>query len=293
MIQDLDSSVVYLSDLLEIQCPDFYGQLISGFDRVDIKYEILRGTNDLWVRDFMPIQVTDHFFVQYRYDPDYLRPKKYQKTKSDSENLVKTLGIRADRVNILLDGGNVVKSKSKVIVTSKVFKENPDYPAQDLIEEIKNQLQIKQVIIIPQEPGDIFGHADGMVRFANENTVLVNQYPKNKVYLEFDYALRCGLMKAGLGIIDLPYISWQNRDSIDATGCYINFLEIGNCIFYPVYMQLSDQIAAIVLRNAFSNRELIGIDCRELAKLGGVLNCATWNIRRCQLTSDVLTTNLS
>jgi agmatine deiminase len=170
-----------------------------------------------------------------------------------------------------------------VIVTSKVLKENPGYPEQDLIAEIKNQLHIKQLIIIPHEPGDILGHADGMVRFANENTVLVNQYPKNKVYLEFAYELRCALMNAGLRIIDLPYTSWQNQDSIDATGCYVNFLEVGNCIIHPIYVQPNDQLAEIVLRNTFPNRELIDIDCRELAKLGGVLNCATWNIRRCRV----------
>ncbi len=281
MIRDQESSFVYLSDLLEIQCPEFYDQLIKRFERIRIKYEILSGTKDLWVRDFMPIQVTNHFFVQYKYDPDYLKYKRYQKTKSDPEELLKTLGILPNSVGIVLDGGNIVKSKTKVIITSKVFKENPDYPERNLIAEIKNQLRVNQVIVIPQEPRDLVGHADGIVRFVDENTVLVNRYPKDKVYLEFGYALRCSLMNAGLRIIDLPYTSWQNHDSNDATGCYINFLEVGNYIIYPVYAQLSDQIAEIVLRNAFSNRELIDIDCQELAKLGGVLNCATWNIRRC------------
>jgi hypothetical protein len=37
----------------------------------------------------------------------------------------------------------------------------------------------------------------------------------------------------------------------------------------------------IQLKNAFEDREkIIDIDCRELAILGGVLNCATWNIKK-------------
>ncbi len=92
-------------------------------------------------------------------------------------------------MDIILDGGNVVKHKDKVILTSKVFKENPDYSELNLITKLKNQLQVKQIIIIPQEPKDFVGHADGMVRFIDTDTVLVNQYPQNKTYQDFGYNL--------------------------------------------------------------------------------------------------------
>jgi len=165
-----------------------------------------------------------------------------------------------------------------VIITARVFDNNPDYPERNLIAEIKNQLQVEQVIIIPREPKDFTGHADGMVRFINENTVLVNRYSMEKTYKDFGYNLRGSLRNAGLFIIELPYTAYQNNDTNDATGCYINFLETGKYIFYPVFAQLSDQITEIVLKDNFKDREFIDIDCRELAMLGGVLNCATWNI---------------
>ena len=139
---------------------------------------------------------------------------------------------------------------------------------------------MEQVVIIPQEPGDFVGHSDGMVRFIDENTVLVNQYSKDKTYQDFGYNLRWSLRNAGLHYVELPYDSWKNADANDATGCYINFLETGNYIFYPVYGNYSDQHALIQLQGAFQDRQLISIDCRELARMEGVLNCATWNIMK-------------
>jgi agmatine deiminase len=193
MITDKETDFVYISGLLQIKCPEFFIQLIKRFEAHEIKYGILPSTKDIWVRDFMPLQIRKDYFVQYRYDPDYLKSRKNTKTKSDSACICEKIGIVPNRVTIVLDGGNVVKSGNRVILTSKVFKENPGYPEHNLIAEIRNQLQVEQVIIIPQEPKDFVGHADGMVRFIDENTVLVNRYPKNKTYEEFGYNLRWSL----------------------------------------------------------------------------------------------------
>jgi len=278
MITDQETNFVYLSDLLKEKCPEVYRQLLKAFERSKIKFGFLPGSRDLWVVDFMPLQVRKDYFVQYTYDPDYLKSRKFANTKSNSEEVCTKIGITPNRVSIILDGGNIVKHKKKVILTSKVFKDNPDYPEHNLVAEIKNQLHVDQVIVIPQEPKDFIGHADSMVRFINEKTVLVNRYPKDKIYGEFGLSLRSSLRNAGLYLVDLPYTAWQNPDGNDATGCYINFLEVGDFIFYPVFARLGDQTTEIVLKENFKDRELIDIDCKDLAKLGGVLNCATWNI---------------
>jgi len=280
MITDKQTNFVYISDLLETKAPKAFEQLKHWFDKLEIKYATLPNTKDLWVVDFMPLQIRQDYFLQYEYDPDYLKPKKYQATKSDQKAICNEIGIIPNKVSIVLDGGNVIKCKTKAILTTKVFKENPDYPEHNLIAEIKNQLQVDQVIIIPQEPKDFVGHSDGMIRFIDEETVLINSYPKDKTYEDFAYSLRWSLRNAGLHYVEFPYTSWKNEDENDASGCYINFLEVGNYIFYPVFADHSDQLALIQLQKVFKDRHFIDIDCRDLAKFGGVLNCATWNILR-------------
>ncbi len=226
----------------------------------------------------MPLQFRNNHFLQYHYDPDYLRPKKYQITKSDPSHICDKNGIAPIKSSIVLDGGNIVKCTNKVILTSKIFKENTSYPELGLLSEVKNQLQVEHVIIIPQEPEDFTGHSDGMVRFVDNDTVLINKYQTVKRYKEFGYNFRMSLRNAGLRLIELPYTSWRNRDNNDATGCYINFLETGDYIFYPVFAQPSDKMAEVILRGQFKDRILVDIDCRSLAKLGGILHCMTWNI---------------
>lgn len=278
MITDKETNFVYISDLFEKQAPTTFEQLKHWFNRLEIKYSTLPKTKDLWVVDFMPLQINQNYFLQYKYDPDYLKFKKYQATRTDQQVICEEIGLVPNKVAIVLDGGNVVKCKNKAILTTKVFKENHGYPEHNLIVEIKNQLQVEQVIIIPQEPKDFVGHSDGMVRFIDEDTVLVNKYPKDKTYEDFAYSLRWSLRNSGLDYVEFPYTAWQNKDGNDATGCYINFLEIDNYIFYPVFADHSDQLALIQLQKVFKGRKFIDIDCRDLAKLGGILNCATWNI---------------
>jgi agmatine deiminase len=278
MIPDRETNLVYLSDLLESKCPNVFKQLTNWFEKFHIAWDILPNTKDIWAVDFMPIQLEKDHFIQFKYDPDYLKLKKYQRTRTNSYSVCDQIGIAGEKANIILDGGNVVRCKNKVILTDKIFKENPGHCREILVAEIKTLLQVDQVIIIPQEPGDFVGHADGMVRFIDNGSVLVNQYPSNKKYHAFNLKLRSLLTDAGLQCHEIPYTAWQNSSVSDATGCYVNFLETGNYIFYPEFLNNYDLEAQSAIKSVFKDRELIKIDCRELAQLGGVLNCATWNI---------------
>ena len=282
MITDQQTNFVYFSALLEKKAPVTFKQLASSFDQLGIGYGTLPLTKDLWAVDFMPIQVKEDDFLQFEFDPDYYLGPTYSKLKTDPKLVWDAMNgdsqLLYRKVSLKMDGGNMVRLGNKVIVTTKVFTENKGWAEQNLIDELGTLLGVEQVIVVPQEPGDITGHSDGMVRFINEHTVLVNQYPDTKKYKDFGYNFRWSLRNAGLQLVECPFTAWENKGYVDATGCYINFLEVGNYIFYPVFGQQEDTLAEAVFRHSFPDRELISIDCRDLAKQGGVLNCATWNV---------------
>src|SRR5688572_5701613 len=116
MIPDRETNFVYLSNLLENTCPNEFNQLKHWFDKLEIRYGALPNTKDLWVVDFMPLQVGQDYFVKFKYDPDYLKSKKERPTKTDPANVCDEIGVVPTRVDTVLDGGNVVKSKNKVIL---------------------------------------------------------------------------------------------------------------------------------------------------------------------------------
>ena len=82
MIDDKDTNVVYFSDLLRtnVKFTTTYKQLTSILNSHNITYKFLPETKDIWVRDYMPIQINRNSFLEYRYDPNYL-----QGDKKDSE----------------------------------------------------------------------------------------------------------------------------------------------------------------------------------------------------------------
>lgn len=280
MITDRESNFVYLSDHFEKRCPSVYAHLSERFKEYGVKYDALPHTKDLWVVDFMPLQVSDNRFVQFAYNPDYIDKKDRNNIRTNPVEVTGLIGLTTESSPIVLDGGNVVKHKNKAILTTKIFKENTNYKEHALVDEIKRLLELDQIIIIPQEPNDSVGHSDGMVRFIDENTVLVNKYPDDKTYKDFGLSLRWSLKNAGLDYVELPYDSWQNSKESDARGCHINFLEVGENIFFPIFGTHSSQIAYLIMEEVFTGRNIIDIDCNDLAIQGGVLNCATWNIKK-------------
>ena len=80
-----------------------------------------------------------------------------------------------DSRGIKIDGGNVVHSGCKVIMTAKVFEENPQWPPRDLIEYLTRAFGA-DIIIIPWDTNEIYGHTDGIVRFIDDDSVLMTNY---------------------------------------------------------------------------------------------------------------------
>ena len=172
-------TTIYFSSLLkQKRYLPFYKRLVKLFNDNNLSCEFLGRTKDIWMRDFMPVKSTDGKYIQFDYHPVYL--KKYHKYITDGSLIAKQLGIETIKTNIKLDGGNFVCYNGKAIITSRIFKENPNYLEQKLTDKIKNLLKLNKIIIIEEEY-DTYGHSDGMVRFVDDNTVLINEYPKKHI----------------------------------------------------------------------------------------------------------------
>lgn len=277
-VTDSSTDFLYLSDRLPHMYPAFYQRLSICLETEGVAFGLLEGTKDIWAVDYMPIQMTSDRFIQFAYNPDYLREyKTYRKSITDTTAVCELLGLSPVTSNIIVDGGNIVRCKSKAIMTSKVFAENPTYKPADLIAEIERLLELR-VVIVPMEPKDWIGHADGMVRFLDENTVLLNDYSKeSKLYYT---ELRMSLRNAGLDIIDIPYNPYPNQSDKDATGVYVNYLQMKDKVFLPVFGLDEDERTYRLVEQLFVGQQIVPVKSNEIAKQGGVLNCISWNILR-------------
>lgn len=263
--------MLYFSSQLNIQkYKPAAGRMFAALDLFNIKYKLLNNTKDIWLRDFMPVKTKSGKYISFRYEPSYLADAPQLRTdfKTDIapnfelENLVYS--------DINLDGGNVVfsPSKEKVIISDRVFSENPGTGEAEFTAKLEKLLEAN-VLIIPSLKTDMTGHSDGMVRFADENTVVTNT-PLSPY--GFETKVKKALQKYGIEVIDFPYFYSKGGSAV---GCYLNYLETEKSIFLPVFGVDTDNEAIELAKNIF-DKIIIPININEIAKYGGLLNCISW-----------------
>ena len=270
-----EGQVVYMSELLKTNYPETCSHLIKILEMHDVKYAFLKGTKDIWCRDYMPIQTESGKFIQFKYDPSYLKGnKEWEASRSDVKEVCRVNGIETQFSDINLDGGNVLICDGRAILSNRIFSENSNWDKEKLVNELSKLLEC-EIIIIPAENDDMTGHADGMVRFVNRNTIV-----GNKLADEYKY-WREGMEKVieqyGLKYIDIPFFLPKDpKHPHSAIGIYVNYLEVNNLIVLPVFGRDEDKHAVDVLRQTFPDRVIETIDFNDVAQEGGLLNCTTW-----------------
>ena len=245
---------------------------ILGYMHQDgIEWGLLPNTplpQHIWARDYMPVQVSKEKFVRFCYTPDYLHDSP--EYKPDTSAILSELGIHAINSDIVVDGGNVISCGDKVIMTDKIIRENPHYQRNKLVETL-GQLLEAEIILIPEDRYDEYGHADGMVRYMGNGCVLLNNY------CDFDKTLRKKLLATlspHFDITELHYGAYTNK-----SWAYINFLHVGQHIFVPMLKDKLAEIAFMQIADAYPECKCHKIwDSDIIVNEGGALNCCTWNI---------------
>ena len=277
MITDNQTNFLYLADTLPKNYPDFHKMFENVLKECEIPFDFLPQTKDIWAVDYMPIQIDLKKFVQFVYNPSYLQAKKYLKTISDVDGICEAIGLETLKTKIILDGGNVIRWTNKVIMTDRIFKDNPTYERRQLIKELHELLQVDKIYFVPEQPSDFTGHSDGMVRFLDGHTVIINDYNQEKEW--FRRAFEIAIHNTGLDYITIPYNVYNNKNNIHANGDYINYLQTENTVIIPTFGIKEDDLAVKRLETIFTGKKIRTIDSNEIADDGGVLNCITWNIK--------------
>jgi agmatine deiminase len=253
-----------------------------------VSVRILDNTNDIWLRDFMPIHTGKNQFVQFTLAKDYYLKKDRHKA-TDPATICEYLGIDPitpiyNGMPIYLDGGNVIRGYGNAIMTDKVFKDNGITHLIDrraFAKILKEWLQVEQIIFIPGEPYDQTKHADGMVRFVDSKTVVANDFATVNVSQSFRERFYGTLSGSGLEVLVVPYHPVNDRVNgyQSAKGCYINYLQVGGKIFLPIFDDPANDDAAIKrFGEIFGPSNIIPVPSSEIALGGGVLNCLSWEI---------------
>ena len=124
------------------------------------------------------------------------------------------------------------------------------------------------------------GHADGYLRFIDGKTVLVNDLKNELKYWQTGFNKM--IEEAELNFIEIPwFIHKDSKNKDNAIGAYVNYLEMGNLIIFPIFEVRGnkDNEAMHVIESIFPDRIIEPVNINEIANDGGLLNCISWTIK--------------
>lgn len=271
IISDADACKVFLSSWLKDECPDFYERVTDLLGRLNIPCCILKKPADIWARDYMPIQVYPELFVQYQYNPDYLNNGKDECYITDTDAVCRETKIKTVKTDLIIDGGNVVKMGRYVIMTEKVYSENKTLKPAEIREKLKSLFRA-EIIMLPWDRKEKYGHVDGIVKGIDDNTVLMTNYE------DYDPKMAKRFKEILSRYFTVHTLKYDLHSS-DSNWAYINFLRIGNKIIIPGLEIPEDVEALQQIKDYYPKCDVHQIECAQVVKKGGALNCITWNVK--------------
>ena len=147
-----------------------------------------------------------------------------------------------------------------------------------MINALHEEFEVEKVVLIPQDNKCVYGHSDGMLRFIDNETVLISGFYE-QVDVEFRNHLISAIEKASLNYDWLRVAKNEKETNIP----YINFLQTKDLLLVPFVKQEEDLIALEELSKFFpkysEKNRIIPIEMPEITRQVGALNCISWTIK--------------
>ena len=275
MLPDSLTNTVFLSDWLPEVCPTLYQNLTKTLKDNAVAYRILDNTNDIWCRDYMPIQTDEKRFVSYKYYPNYLVEKHQEQYITNVRDVGNVDFLRqAETVNLdlVLDGGNVVKCGNKVVMTEKVFVENKDRSRNE-VQRLPEEAFRCDIVFLPWDENEKCGHSDGIIHYVGDNRVLMTNYGN------FDKSFAQHFLRILEKHFDVKTLKYNVEKADENSWAYINYLQVGNLVLVPQLGIPEDEHALQQIAEAMPQCKVVGVPALEAVREGGALNCISWNIK--------------
>ena len=157
-----------------------------------------------------------------------------------------------------------------------MLQDNQGYTTRGVVGKLQTELGLAQVAIIPQDPEDTTGHADGMVKWLGESKLGIAAMG-DPLFTRVKDA--CARAFPNVELVTLPhfpdYSYW--RDFASAIGVYVNALTTPHAIYLPTLGYPEDEVAFAKFA-VQADRPVIPILVGREAVMGGSVRCMTWSL---------------
>lgn len=235
------------------------------------------GYDDIWIRDIAPVATTR--LVKFVYSPEYLSEKISSSLDNSLNDWLFDHQFEVYYSPLVLDGGNLIwNKKDTVILTTRILEDNPDLGREEIMEQLKTDLNVNIVIFIPPEPGDVLAHADGMVKFIDDTTLFISDFLGDAAFRQQIEAIILDQMPDAQFVIMPSAYTEQGQyddDIASAKGLYINIMETESAWYVPQF-QLQQDEEMLEFVKSYTDKQVIPLEIESLSTMGGAINCLTW-----------------
>jgi len=271
-------------------------------------------SNDAWMRDCGPTFVTDGQGILRGVDWDFnawggLDGGLYFPWDQDELVARKVLEIeRVDRykADLVLEGGSIhVDGQGTLITTRECLlnpNRNPHLSQAEIEEKLNEYLNVEKIIWLDRGVylDETSGHVDNLVCFIRPGVLALSwtddpQDPQYEISSEAYECLSLSTDASGRQFkvhkIHQPgpiYIREQESQGVDIVegtlpretgnrlaGSYVNFYIANEGVVVPVFDDPHDQAALQAIQLLFPEREVVGVNAREILLGGGNIHCIT------------------
>lgn len=280
MHNDQETNTVVVASAFHQRYPNIYNLMVGECAKAKLTITSMVSDN-IWIRDWAPIQALGRF-IKFRYG--YGSDNREHKNLRLNTNAWKWL-VKAVDNNIRLDGGNIVYYESSAIMTDMIFQHNRD--VKRIVPRLEDLLGL-EITVVPSEPGDDIGHADGICKFTPDGKLLVHDYrmvgtKACDVYhdrlmekLANFKTILCPLASAKCPSLSEPQFRslFPHADTFNpGYGYYLNMLVVGKLVFVPQFNIEEDAQVLKLVKENFRGCKIVPVDCALLSMTGGLMNC--------------------
>jgi agmatine deiminase len=274
-------------------------------------------TDDAWMRDTGPTFVVDGNGGRRGVDWIFnawggLDGGLYSPWEDDDRVAAKVLeteGADRYRAPFVLEGGSIhVDGEGTVLTTEECLlnpNRNPELSREQIETGLRDYLGIEKTIWLGAGVfnDETDGHIDNLACFARPGVVLLTWCedeadPQYEISQDALRRLEAATDARGrsLEVVKLPApgpltMSAEEAGNVDAVpgtqprragdrlaGSYANFYLANKRVVFPLLDPRTDEQAAEILRGCFPEREVVGVDAREILLGGGNIHCITQQV---------------
>lgn len=254
-------------------------------------YFYINPTNDAWCRDHGPAFLVHKdrskpkIVIDWEYNAWGGKYPPFDLDNAIPSRIALQLGLKVSKPGIIMEGGSIDVNSNGALLTSEACllnkNRNPDLTKVEIEEKLRDFYGAETIIWLKNGiiGDDTDGHVDDLTRFVSENTVvtMIEENPNDENYKTLssnrDLLKSCRVDGNALEVFELPMPSPIVFNGHRLPASYANFYISNAHVIVPIFKSKFDEQALAVLDYLFPNREVLGIDSRELIWGLGSFHC--------------------